>query len=273
MITVSIVIYKTKREELTNVINCILNSNVSKVYLVDNSPTDNLRDIGELSDKFEYIFGHGNIGYGAANNIAIRKAMKIGANYHIVVNPDILYEEGVVEKLTKYMDENPDVGQVMPKIIYPDGQLQYVCKLIPTPYDLIFKRFFPSFLVKESLNRFQLKFTHYDREMNVPYLSGCFMFFRMSALQKCGLFDENFFMYPEDIDITRRIHRSYRTMFYPEVVVIHAHAAESKTNLNMLQIHIVNMIKYFNKWGWFCDKERRAVNRQLLNELGYKKIK
>ena len=50
--------------------------------------------------------------------------------------------------------------------------------------------------------------------MDVPYLSGCFMLFRVAALRRVGLFDERFFMYPEDIDLTRRIHAEFRTVFF-----------------------------------------------------------
>jgi GT2 family glycosyltransferase len=97
------------------------------------------------------------------------------------------------------------------------------------------------------------------------------MFFRTSALETIGFFDEIFFMYPEDIDITRRMHRIYKTMYYPEVSIIHAHTAESYKNLKMFFIHILNIIKYFNKWGWFFDKERREINKKVLRELNYSK--
>lgn len=107
--------------------------------------------------------------------------------------------------------------------------------------------------------------------MNVPYHQGSFMFFRLECFKKVGLFDERFFMYPEDIDITRRMHKWYRTMFVPSVTIVHAHRAASYKSKKMLKIHMVNMIKYFNKWGWIVDKERSAWNRKLLEELGYKK--
>lgn len=115
--------------------------------------------------------------------------------------------------------------------------------------------------------KFQLRFTGYNRIMNVPYLSGCFMLFRMSALQDIGLFDERFFMYPEDIDITRRMHEKYKTIFFPKVSIIHAHAAASKVNIRMLKVHILNMVRYFNKWGWILDSKRRKLNKQVLREL------
>lgn len=271
MIVASIVTYNTSDTDLRKVLDCVCQSIVTIVYIVDNSPTDRLKFFEEFSPKIKYIFGHGNIGYGSGHNIAIRKAMNSASEYHIVINPDVYFEQGTLEKLVTYMNAHEDVGQVMPKVIYPDGQLQYLCKMIPTPIDLIFKRFIPLRFMKTRLEKFQLRFTNYNQLMNVPYLSGCFMFLRIAALNKVGLFDERFFMYPEDIDMTRRMHHCYKTMFYPEITIVHDHAAASYRDKRMLKIHIVNMIKYFNKWGWLFDTERRKVNRELLAELNYKK--
>ena len=108
--------------------------------------------------------------------------------------------------------------------------------------------------------------------MNVPYLSGCFMLLRSEALKKVGLFDERFFMYPEDIDLTRRIREHYRTIFYPHVSVIHNHAQGSYKSKKLLWIHIINLIKYFNKWGWFCDKKRQLINKETLNQFKNNKL-
>lgn len=271
-ILASIVIYKSDREELKTVVECVHNSSITKLYIVDNSPSDELREfVVGLSSKVEYIYGQGNVGYGSAHNIAIRKSIEIGATYHVVINPDIVFEKGTIEGLAEFMDRNSDVGQVMPKVYYPNGDIQYLCKMIPTPIDLIFKRFIPSRLMESRLHKFQLRFTGYNEMMNIPYLSGCFMFFRVAALKDVGLFDERFFMYPEDIDITRRMHEKYKTIFLPSVSIIHAHAAASKTNIRMLKVHILNMIKYFNKWGWMFDKKRSQINKRLLKDLNYSK--
>jgi len=268
MITASIVTYHTSEVELVKLAGCLVNSSVTKIYIIDNSDLPDLSRITGYSKKIEYFHGHGNIGYGAGHNIAIRLAIKSESIYHIVANSDIILEEGTIERLADYMNKNPSVGMVQPKVIFPNGELQYLCKLIPSPFDLISKRFFPYRNSRRS-DRFQLKFTGYDKFMNVPYLSGCFMFFRVSALQKTGLFDERFFMYPEDIDITRRMHEHYETMFNPTISIVHAHAAASYENKKMLIIHIVNMIKYFNKWGWIFDSKRRKINREVLLNLGY----
>ncbi|MFR3329464.1 MAG: glycosyltransferase family 2 protein [Odoribacter splanchnicus] len=266
MLTASIVLFHHKIKDVQDVINCVLKSCVSDIYMIDNSANDALRKLEKISERVHYIHSV-NLGYGAGHNIAIREAIEKGATYHVVLNPDIYFEEGTLEKLEAYMEKHDDVGQIMPKVYYPNGDLQYLCKLIPTPADLIFKRFLPAFLTKKRMEKFQLQFSGYNKIMNIPYLSGCFMFFRVSALQKIGLFDERFFMYPEDIDITRRMHEAYKTIFFPEVSIVHAHAAASKTNPRMLRIHMTNMIKYFNKWGWFFDSKRRKINKQVLEEL------
>lgn len=270
MITASIVTYHTKLEDLERLITCVSKSCIRKLYIIDNASENIIQHFSSKYSILEYIANTNN-GYGAGHNIALRKAMECGATYHVVLNPDLYWDDNVIDELARYLDEHSDVGQIMPKVYYPDGRIQYLCKLIPTPTDLIFKRFLPAKWTEERLHKFQLRFTGYDKIMNVPYLSGCFMFFRISALKDIGLFDERFFMYPEDIDITRRMHAKYKTIFYPYVSIVHAHAAASKTSIKMLKIHILNMIKYFNKWGWIFDKQRRLFNKRLLEELEYYK--
>ncbi len=267
MITASIVSYHHRLSELKKVIDCVLSENVETLYIVDNSSDDRLRELEGMSDRIRYIHSI-NRGYGAGHNIAIQEAIELGSTYHAVVNPDIYFEKGVLEQLKVYMEGHQEVGQIMPKVYYPNGELQYLCKLVPAPLDLIFKRFLPGSLIEKRMHKFQLRFTGYDKIMNIPYLSGCFMFFRVSALKEVGLFDERFFMYPEDIDITRRMHEKYETIFYPEVSIVHAHAAASRTNFKMLKIHMLNMIKYFNKWGWVFDAKRKRINKKVLRHLG-----
>jgi GT2 family glycosyltransferase len=268
MITASIVIYNSSKKDLHTIITCVANSIVQKIYVIDNALDNRFKDFAQsMSDKVIYIHGQGNIGFGAAHNIALREAIRHGVIYHLVVNPDIEFQEGIIEQLTTYMDENHHAGLITPKIVYPTGELQYVCNLIPTPFDLLCRRFILERFCAKRLNKFQLKFTGYNTIMNVPYIHGCFLFFRVTALKEIGLFDERFFMYPEDIDITRRINEKYATIFYPGVKVVHTHAAESRKSLKMLRIHTVNLIRYFNKWGWFFDRKRRETNKKVMMNL------
>ena len=238
------------------------------VYLVDNSPYPIDCALYHLPWVM-YLRSEKNVGYGAGHNIAIREAI-LNSEFHFVLNPDIYFDAQELQKMIVRMKEDGSIGQLMPKVIYPDGGLQYLCKLIPTPVDLFLRRFLRGpfkELAREKAEQFELRFSGYNCEMDVPYLSGCFMLFRISALVKIGLFDERFFMYPEDIDITRRMHSQYRTIFYPGSTIVHDHAKESYKSKKMLWIHLTNLIKYFNKWGWIFDAERKKVNAQTLKSL------
>ena len=265
MLNASIVLYKHSVAEIALLVEILHKSGVVKqVYLIDNSPKE---DKGFKSLGINYIFNNKNLGYGAAHNIAIRQTIQQQYPYHLVVNPDIAFDSCILEKLVKFMECHLEIGSAMPKVLYPDGKVQYLCKLLPSPFDLIFRRFLPSSWTRKRMEQFELRASGYNRIMDVPYLSGCFMFLRTKALEEVGLFDERFFMYPEDIDLTRRIHSKYRTVFNPEVHVIHHHAQGSYKSGRLLYIHISNMIKYFNKWGWIFDDERRNMNNETLRKI------
>jgi len=271
-INASIVLYHNKKQQLEQAISSFLNTNLEvNLYLIDNSNNDDLKELASIDKRIEYIFNNANLGYGKAHNIAMRKSIDENIAYHIVLNPDIYFDNGVLEELFEYMENNNDVGHIMPKVLYPDGELQYLTKLLPSPADLIFRRFLPFEKWKEKKSfKYELRFSGYNQIANVPYLSGCFMFLRTKALENVGMFDERFFMYPEDIDLTRRIHKKYKTLYYPEVSIVHEHEKASFKSLKMMKIHMWNMIKYFNKWGWFFDSERKKFNEQILEELDYK---
>lgn len=270
-LSASIVLYNTKIDELKRVIDSYFAYIGEKqLFLVDNSPTDSLKEIVKIypNNDIYYIFNNKNMGYGKAHNIAIKKSIEQGLSYHIILNPDIIIEKGSLEKLTEYMEQHPEVGNIMPKIIYPNGELQYLCKLLPSPIDLIFRRFIPIKRWKDAINeRYELHSFGYDKIKNIPNLSGCFMFLRTEALKRVGLFDENIFMYLEDIDLNRRIHSKYKTIYYPDAIVIHEHQKESYKNRKLLKAHIQSAIYYFNKYGWLFDKERITINKNVLKDL------
>ena len=268
-ISISIVLFRNDIEELRCVIRCALNSNlVGILYLIDNSPTNDLNILKKIDEeRIEYFFQNNNLGFGKAHNIGIQFANKKGYKYHLILNPDIEFGENTLENLFSYMESNINCGMVTPKIFYKNGDLQYLCKKLPTPVELFGKRL-PLKLLRENLNKkIELHNFDYNSTMNIPYLSGCFMFCRMKSFEKVGLFDERYFMYMEDLDLTRRFHEKYETIFYPEVSITHGFRSESRKNIKLLFALIVSAIKYFNKYGWFFDKERKNVNKRLLESI------
>lgn len=259
-ITASIVLFENDIEVLQRAIDSFLQTGLKvKLYLIDNSNTERLRFLSKF-ERIEYIKNEYNLGFGKAHNIAIRKSISI-SKYHIVLNPDVYFDPGTLEKLYDYMNKSEDVGLLMPKVLYPNGDIQYLCKLLPSPINLFIRRFLP---FGQNLNfKYELKFFDYNQIAEIPNLSGCFMFLRREALSYSEGFDERFFMYLEDIDLTRRVYSKYKTIYYPYASIYHVHEKESFKSFKLLKIHVSSAIKYFNKYGWLFDSERRKINSKV----------
>ena len=268
MLTASIVTYHTSHKDLERLFDCVEMSEVSVLFVVDNSSNDELRNFVKDFQRIQYIHLGKNIGYGSAHNVAIKRAIDAGAKYHVILNPDVYWDGDVLGRLTDFMDKTPDCGLVMPKIIYPSGDTQYLCKLLPSPMDLIGRRFIPirSYQERHDYN-YELHWSGYDKIMEVPSLSGCFMFIRISVLKEVGGFDERYFMYAEDLDLCRRIGEVSKTIFFPEVSVVHEYEKGSYKNKKLLKYHIKSIIKYFNKWGWFFDSKRNKKNKYCISQI------
>ena len=262
MITASLVTYNNDLTLLRKLIkSCIACDDLTKLYIINNGRPLQLAS----SPKIELIELEKNVGFGKAHNVAFRKILN-QSDYHLVVNPDIIFDAKIISELKQYMDVYQKIGLMMPKVLNMDGTVQYNCKLLPSPFNLIIRRFlyfFPSLL--ESNNyQYEMRFTNYDAIQQVPVISGCFMFFRTAALKKIGLFDERYFLYVEDVDICRRINEFYQTIYFPKVSVYHQHAKGSYKSLKLMWYNMVSAIRYFNKWGWW-DNSRKKINEQLIN--------
>ena len=174
------------------------------------------------------------------------------------------YEFGALNELANLMDALPEVGVVMPRILYPDGSMQYLCKLIPSPIDLLLRRFGArpwNWLFRDRMDRYNMRFFDHSQAVYVPVLSGCFMFARRSILDAVGGFDERFFLYMEDVDLCRRVGAISRLLFWPWITVVHGHAQGSYKSVRLLRMHIRSAIAYFNKWGWIKDADRVTRNK------------
>lgn len=259
----------------------LLISPVEKVWIIDHSDAlthldDELQEYKRRDDEFLRHEGRGfkleyikeaNCGYGCGHNVALRLAMEEGSQYHLVVNPDVWFGAEVIPALWRLMEEDETIAHVMPKVLFLNGSVQCLAKLLPTPWDLFCRFFLPARLISKRNNRFELRHSGYDKVMNVPFLSGCFMFFRVSALRSEGVFDERFFMYMEDVDITRRLHAKYKTLFFPSVSIYHRFSRLSYHKWSLSLVHMMSVVKYFNKWGWIYDRDRKRFNKRLLKEL------
>ena len=266
MLNISIVLYHPQWEDevLPLVSELLRVKNLRKIYLLDNSEDREIHPKSEIKDpKLRYLHMPANLGYGRAHNVALRESVYNHTELHLVMNSDIHVKAEDIDAMHDWMLANPSVGQLMPRVVSPDGSQQYLAKRLPSPLDVFGRRFLPDRMMAKRNKRYELRDLDLNRPINAPYLSGCFMLLRTKAAGEAGLFDERYFMYPEDMDLTRRIHRNWLTLYYPEWTIVHAHARASYKNKHMLRIHIRNICRYFNKWGWFFDKERRLFNSNL----------
>ncbi|WP_165157734.1 glycosyltransferase family 2 protein [Parabacteroides sp. ZJ-118] len=268
-LTVSIVIYCNDKRELMEAVNSVLESNgvKLKLYIIDNSPTDALKNLFK-DQRIEYIFNNNNIGFGAAHNIALQKAIN-ESQYHLCLNPDIQFSSNVLKEIIGYMDIHQNIGQLLPRIIDENGNLaRRQRRLLPTPFITFFRGIFKGFpFTKKTTEKYFTRFKSYDEEMPAPFLSGCFIFLRSKVIKEVGMFDERFFMYYEDVDLSRRIFAYCGNMYWPGVTITHVGHRESHRNWRLSKIHISSAIKYYNKWGWL-DKERKQINNKVLSMYG-----
>ncbi|MBO3699316.1 glycosyltransferase [Roseivirga sp. E12] len=269
-VTVSVVLYKNEPEVIKELCKSLLPSRaLMDIHFIDNSPTNILKRSIETILDCQYTWTGKNIGFGRGHNSVIEKHLDSG-QYHLVLNPDVYYDEGTMEKIVSYMDRHVDIGLLLPRVLNPDGSEQPLYKLLPKPQDLLFRRFLPEIVkknIKTQLNKYNMSFADERTSFDAPYLSGCFMFMRKEALMEVGVFDTNFFLYCEDIDLSRRIRRKWRTTYFPNTFIYHHFYKGSYKKLKLLYHHVVSAIKYFNKHGWLIDPERDQFNEETLGRF------
>lgn len=262
-ITASLVLYHNDPAQYGAAIQSFLSGCDGRLVVVDNS-AEPLQHPLFADPRVQVIFAGRNLGFGAGHNLAIR-ALAGQSDAHLLLNPDVSFGPEVLSHLSARLEREPDISALMPRIAYPDGELQRLCKLLPTPLDLILRRFIPSQSLRSRLNeRYELHDLPQDRSSEVPSLSGCFLLVRMALLQGMGGFDERYFMYMEDVDLVRRLGDHGRTVYDPSVTVVHAYAKGSYRNRKLLGYHLKSALKYFGKWGWVVDVTRTRRNREAL---------
>lgn len=219
------------------------------IIVVDNASTDGTAAaVKEAQQAYpgliEWLPCTINRGFGAGHNRSI-PLMK--SQYHVVVNPDIVVPRGALLDMAAYMDAHPDVGLLTPKILFPDGRLQYLCKHNPTLFDLFVRLFLKNALRKRQ-DWFEMRETGYDHEFEVEYATGCFMFFRTEVYLQIHGFDERFFLYLEDADITRRVNEVSKTVFVPEIHVVHEWQRDQHKKLSLMWVNVKSWLHYARKW-------------------------
>jgi GT2 family glycosyltransferase len=257
-LTVTIVTFKTDLSKLKEAIESVL-SEINSVFVIvadNDSGEDYFNALRHcLSNSYVNVLStKRNGGYGFGHNYAERNCPP--SSFHLVMNADVLIHDGALNKMIDYMKKNPSISILAPKVLNPDGSLQYLNKREPTLLDFILRRIFIGPLreisfVKKRLNYFEMRDIGYDNNYDLNRISGCFMLFDRTFFQKVNGFDENFFMYFEDFDLCRRISDvGGRISFISNVSITHYWERGSSKDLKLFISLVKSMVIYFNKWGW-----------------------
>lgn len=262
-IVASIVLYNHTHSQLDDTISSLLNELcVEKIVLVDNGGAQWAASLD--NPRIHYIAAEQNKGFGSGHNLAMKHFLD-KCNYFLVCNPDISFAQGELESLYHFARDG-NHRFVSPRIYYSDGRLQHGCRLLPTPANLLLRRFFPRWGAKLDIT-YEIQHADYSQSFSVPSVSGCFMLIDSLLLKELHGFDERYFMYLEDVDLCRRALSFTEIVFYPGASITHVFGKGSYKSLNLFAYHIKSAINYFNKWGWLRDAERSITNQKYLNAI------
>ena len=263
MVIASIVLYKHTYDDLKDTLSSLLSSEkVKKIILVDNDYSEWAKTYE--NEKIIYLKSNGNFGFGYGHNCAIKK-YATESNLFLVCNPDIRFDQEEFENLVKYALTRKE-GLFLPKILYPNGENQFGARLLPIPINLFARRFSKKWAVKLD-KKYLLQDFHIEKPVFVPYLSGCFMLFKSEVLLALRGFDERYFMYMEDIDLSRRCAEKFGALYCPQFSIIHMHEKASYKSSILLKAHLRSAFLYFNKWGWIYDSKRKILNDKCLQSI------
>lgn len=249
-----LVAYHPSQEEVEQLQACLAELQQQVGYAVvvnDHTPGEPVELLAAGAVCF--LTNRENPGYGRAVNRLVR-AMSDCPAHLAVLNTDLTWQAGTFERLQGWLEQHPEVSLAVPQILDGLGRPQMLCKRHPTLLGLFSRRFLPDRLKPTWLKRYDRWYVMADQDLqqvfDVPYLSGCCMLLRREAFERVGGFDERYFLYLEDADLTRSLAREGRCVHLPVAAVVHGWGRGNYHNLRLMLVNLVSAWHYFCKWGW-----------------------
>ena len=251
-----LVSYRTPSEEIERLKSCLvsLSSEIGYAVVVNShqpgEPVDQLRDGADY-----FLTLSANLGYGRAINRLVSQMERL-PTYIGALNTDLSWEPGTFDRLLLWLEHHNEVCLAVPQILNQAGVVVRLCKQQPTLLALFSRRFWPERLKPPALKRYDRWFCMGDQDygeiFDVPYLSGCCMLISSQAFKQVGGFDEQYFLYLEDADITRKLSACGRCVHLPVASVIHDWGRGNYRTLSLLGVNLISAWHYFSRWGLRC---------------------
>jgi GT2 family glycosyltransferase len=219
-----------------------------ETWCIDNASRDStIAAIKSAAPWARLVANSRNVGFGAAHNQVLGE---LGSDFHAIVNPDVVFIEDALTPLAGYLEQNPDVAMVTPRILNADGTEQKLPKLRPHPRFLAARRF-------EGMSRRAAALCEaytradecFEAPVDIENATGSFLLIRTEVFRKLGGFDPRFFLYFEDNDLSLRAARLGRVVFHPGVAVVHHYARAARSSLRIQLIQLASALRFFAKHG------------------------
>lgn len=264
MFSISIVVYKPKREifekVLESISSCLCEDSPllknPEITIIDNS---NQKKRLETTIK-QYLGGNlqinivsnvKNIGYGRAHNLAILKST---SNYHLILNPDVVLRSDALKVGLEYLQDNRDVVAISPKCFDDNNEVQYIAKTYPSVLVLFLRGIAPKILRNifyKNLHKYEEREKiDNDKISEIEMMSGCFMLCRTEALKKINGFDSRYFLYFEDFAMSLELSKLGKLMYVPSMKIIHFGGYAARKGLLHIFYFVCSSIRFFNQYGW-----------------------
>jgi GT2 family glycosyltransferase len=269
-LSVSIVLYHSQIELLDASITSLYQSSLRALQenhlasvdlmLVDNSESEEYAaSVHALlktlqSDSFFSIHfsqAEQNSGFGGGHNSVIPR---LSSDYHLILNPDAELAEAALCGGLTALEGNEQLALVSPRVLGPDGAQEFLCKSYPSVLVLLLRAFAPEFIrrwFQSMLYRYELREESEGTEpAQVLLASGCFMLLRTGALQSIQGFDEKYFLYFEDFDLSLRLRECGQLMFLPSMVITHHGGYAASKGGRHIRLFVRAGFRFFNDHGW-----------------------
>ena len=263
-LSVSIVLYRSDINQLASTINHLRISAESaeiplEVAIIDQSQRPSYsHQIEHLCTrlsckafKLSHRITSSNKGYGGGHNVAL--TMGLG-RYHLILNPDVELSKRAIKTALDCLSLRPDIALLAPLALDANDCESHIAKRYPTVLALFARAFWPAGLrrkVQSQLNHYEMRdLARHPPLQKIPLASGCCMFLRSSVLASIHGFDERYFMYFEDFDLTLRAASLGETVRHADVVIHHYGGnAAGKSFLHQYWF-VRSAWLFFSKWGW-----------------------
>lgn len=228
------------------------------LHVIDNSPADAKGEAAAAlaawpphAGSVELIAGHGNLGYGRANNLVLPR---LRSDLHLVMNPDVELDADALRAALQALADHPEFGLVAPSVRGEDGTPQYLCKRYPSLWVLFLRGFAPQALrrrFRHAIEHYEMRDVIGDRVVpGVQLASGCFMLARTALFVKVGGFDPRFFMYFEDYDLSMRLGREAAVAYVPQARIVHHGGEAARKGWRHVLWFAASAWRFFRRHGW-----------------------